>query len=154
MCAVIELLLQVGMRIGEVANLKMEDYRKNEVVIRPFENNAERIVPLGKNTMAALQNYLAIRPDVYEQTFFVTKTGRPLLIRNMRAAIDRYFRIANIKNVKVNDLRHTFCVNQIQSGVDFAYLTKILGHKRESSLNQYLLFTKTARGNLNKLVEL
>ena len=154
MNAVIELLLQTGIRIGELANIKMEDYRKNELYIRPFENNPGRTVPLGKNTMSALANYLAIRPDVYEQAFFVTKTGRPLLIRNMRAAIDRYFRIAGIKSVKVNDLRHTFVVAQIQGGVDFTYLAKILGHKRDVSINRYLLFIKATRGNLNKLVEL
>ncbi len=154
MCAVIELLLQTGMRIGEVANLKMEDYRKNEIVIRAFENNPERIVPLGKNTISALQNYLAVRPDVYELTFFVTKTGHPLLIRNMRAAIDRYFRLANIKNVKVNDLRHAFAAHQVKSGVSLEFLTKIMGHKRLVTLTQYLGYTKSKPGNLTKLVEL
>lgn len=154
MNAIIELLLQTGIRIGEVANLKLEDYRKNELYVRPFENNPGRTIPLGKNTVSALSNYLAIRPDVYEQALFVTKTGRPLLIRNMRAAIDRYFRIAGIKNVKVNDLRHTFVVAQIQAGVDFTYLSKILGHKRDVSINRYLLYIKATRGNLNKLVEL
>lgn len=154
MCAVIELLLQTGMRIGEVANLKMEDYRKNEIVIRVFENNPERVVPLSKNTVSALQNYLAVRPDVYEQTFFVTKTGHPLLIRNMRAAIDRYFRMAKIKDVKVNDLRHAFAAHQVKSGVSLEFLTKIMGHKRLVTLTQYLGYTKSKPGNLLKLVEL
>ena len=154
MCAVIELLLQTGMRIGEVANIKMEDYRKNEIVIRVFENNPERVVPLGKNTISALQNYLAVRPDVYEPTFFVTKTGHPLLIRNMRAAIDRYFRLAKIKDVKVNDLRHAFAAFQVKSGVNLEFLTKIMGHKRAVTLNQYLGYTKSKPGNLTKLVEL
>jgi site-specific recombinase XerD len=72
----------------------------------------------------------------------------------MRAAIDRYFRIAGIKSVKVNDLRHTFVVAQIQGGVDFTYLAKILGHKRDVSLTRYLQYIKATRGNLNKLVEL
>lgn len=154
MCAVVELLLQTGIRIGEVANLKMEDYRKNEMVIKPFENNSERVVPLGKNCISALQNYLAIRPDVYEQALFVTKTGRPLLVRNMRAAIDRYFRLANIKNAKVNDLRHTFASYQITQGVNPEFLAKTLGHKRDTTINRYLLFVKPGHNNFNKLVEL
>ena len=154
MSAVIELLLQTGIRIGELANLKLDDFRKNELFIRPLENNPERTIPLGKNTAAALQNYLAIRPNVPEQSFFITKTGHSLLIRNMRASVDRYFRLANIKNVKVNDLRHTFAGYQIARGVNPEYLARVLGHKRDTTVNRYLLFIKPSKDNFNKLVEL
>ena len=43
--AIVELLLQTGIRIGELANIRMEDTKKNELHIRPAESNPERIIP-------------------------------------------------------------------------------------------------------------
>ena len=101
-------MLQTGMRIGEVANLSMEDFRGNEIYIKPFESHDERNIPLNKAAKEALERYLADRPKVKEEAIFVTKTGRPFLIRNIRSSIERFFDLAGIKDAKVNDLRHTW----------------------------------------------
>ncbi|MBI2587282.1 tyrosine-type recombinase/integrase [Candidatus Amesbacteria bacterium] len=122
--AVIELLLQTGVRIGELANLRMEDLGKNEILVRAFENNSPRTVPLNKTAASALQNYLNIRPKVENDHLFITKTGHPLLVRNIRTAIDRYFQKAGVKEAKVNDLRHTFIAHQLRSGVHPDLLTQ------------------------------
>ncbi len=155
MCAIVELLLQTGIRISELANIHLEDVAKNETVIRPAENNPARTIPLNKSATTAVQNYLAIRPQVKDPHLFVTKTGRPLLVRNIRTAIDRYFTHAEIKNVKVNDLRHTFMAHQLQAGVDPEYLAKTVGHKRLSSTSKYFDFIKSSVSTLSsRLVEL
>ena len=140
--AVIELLLQTGVRISELANLRMEDLGKNEISVRIFENNAQRAVPLNKTAASALQNYLNIRPKVENDHLFVTKTGHPLLVRNIRTAIDRYFKKAGVKEAKVNDLRHTFIAHQLRSGVHPDLLTTIVGHRRKSSTEKYLDYVK------------
>ncbi len=155
MCAIVELLLQTGIRISELANIHLEDVNKNELVIRPAENNPARTIPLNKSAAAAAQNYLAVRPAAKDPHLFVTKTGRPLLVRNIRTAIDRYFDHAGVKNVKVNDLRHTFMAHQLSAGVDPEYLAKTVGHKRLSSTSKYLDFIKSSVSTLSsRLVEL
>lgn len=154
MCAIIELLLQTGIRISELANLHLEDVKKNEIVVKAQENNPARTVPLGKSAVAAIANYLAIRPKVTDLHLLVTKTGRPLLVRNIRTAIDRYFRQAGIKGAKVNDLRHTFIAHQLEAGADPTYLAKIVGHKRLSSTEKYLGFLKSPSQTSTKLIEL
>jgi site-specific recombinase XerD len=154
MCAIIEILLQTGIRISELANLRLEDVKKNETIVRAQENNSQRTVPLNRSASGAIQNYLAIRPKVEDGHLFITKTGRPLLVRNIRTAIDRYFRMAGIKNAKVNDLRHTFIAHQLQSGLDPVYLAKMVGHKRLSSTEKYFDFVKPASSASTKLVEL
>jgi site-specific recombinase XerD len=154
MCAIIEILLQTGIRISELANLRLEDVKKNEINIQAIENNASRVVPLNKSASGAIQNYLAIRPKVEDGHLFITKSGRPLLVRNIRTAIDRYFRQAGIKGAKVNDLRHTFIAHQLQSGLDPMYLAKMVGHKRLSSTEKYFDFIKPASSASTKLVEL
>ncbi|MEK7155069.1 MAG: tyrosine-type recombinase/integrase [Patescibacteria group bacterium] len=146
MSAIIELLLQTGMRISELANLHLEDIKKNEVSIRPLENNAGRSVPLNRMAATAVQNYLAIRPKVTDTHLFVTKTGHPLLIRNIRTAIDRFFRVAKVKTAKVNDLRHTFMAHQLSYGCEPQYLSQIVGHKRLTSTTKYLDFLPAQAG--------
>src|SRR3989344_6039744 len=105
MFAVIELLLQTGIRIGELANLRLSDVGKDTLHIAPFEKHEERTIPLNKRAQEALNKYMGVRPKVTDDHLFVTKSGKPFLIRNIRTAIERYFRLAEIKNAKVNDLR-------------------------------------------------
>lgn len=156
MSAVIEILLQTGARISELANLRTDDVHKGELVIRAWENNPARTIPLGKSAQSAVQNYLAIRPKVADDHLFITKTGRPLLVRNIRTSIDRFFKTAGVKGAKVNDLRHTFVAHQLAGGVDPEFLSKTVGHKRLSSTSKYLDHMKPP-SNLSfssKLIEL
>ncbi len=154
MSAIVELLLQTGMRISELANLHTEDIKKNEVYIRPLENNPGRAIPINHSVSTAVGNYLAVRPAVADTHLFITKTGHPLLIRNIRTAIDRFFRIAGVKTAKVNDLRHTFMAHQLSCGCDPLYLSQIVGHKRLSSTTKYLDFVKPQSPLSSRLTEL
>jgi site-specific recombinase XerD len=144
--AIIELMLQTGVRIGEVANLRLEDIKDEEIVIRAYESQPERLVPLNDPAKQLLNAYLKIRPNAQTNHVFVTKTGRPLLVRNIRSAIDRYFKEAGIEDAKVNDLRNTFIAHQLRSGVDIVTVSKIAGHKRLSTTEHYLQFVERKEG--------
>ncbi len=149
MIAVIELLLQTGVRIGELAQLRVEDINFQEpqtIHVPPFEGTNERTIPLNKPAAETVSKYLEIRPKTPSHALFVTKTGKPLLIRNIRTAIDRYFRIAGIKEAKVNDLRHTWVAHQLQSGVSLLTVSKLAGHKRLSTTERYLQFIQGQGG--------
>ena len=140
MFAIIELLLQTGIRIGELANLKMADVKKEFLHIEPYEKHEEREVPLNKRAQEALERYTAQRPNTKDNHLFVTKSGRPFLVRNIRTSMVGYFRISEIKNAKVNDLRHTFVAHHLKQGASLVLLSKILGHKRLSTTERYLDF--------------
>ncbi len=144
MIAVIELLLQTGIRIGELAKLRIEDVdlTNGTLHVPPFEDTRERDIPLNRSAGDAIAKYLEIRPKSPSHALFITKTGRPLLIRNIRTAIDRYFRLAEIKSAKVNDLRHTWVAHQLQSGVPLVLISKLAGHKRLSTTERYLQFVQ------------
>jgi integrase/recombinase XerD len=155
MSAIIELLLQTGIRISELANIRLDDIQKNDLNVRSLENNPARTVPLSKSALAAVQNYIATRAKVADDHLFVTKTGRPLLVRNIRTAVDRYFKMAGVKGVKVNDLRHTFVAHQLAGGVDPEFLSKTVGHKRLTSTSKYLTHVKPQTSPFSsKLIEL
>ncbi|KKS85554.1 MAG: Tyrosine recombinase XerD [Candidatus Gottesmanbacteria bacterium GW2011_GWA1_43_11] len=152
--AIVELFLQTGLRIGELANLKLTDVRDNELQIAAQESHAQRVVPLNKAAKQAVDRYLETRSKTENPTLFVTKTGRPLLIRNIRTAIDRYFKLAGIEKAKVNDLRHTFIAHHLASGTPLTVISKLVGHKRLSTTEKYLEFIKGKAEENVKLEEL
>lgn len=152
MSAIIELLLQTGIRIGELSKLQLEDLRlaadNPAIYVHPEEGSVERTIPLNKPALESLQKYLEIRPKTQSnqtprpstKALFITKTGRALLVRNIRTAIDRYFRLAGIVGAKVNDLRHTWVAHQLQSGLSLVMVSKLSGHKRVSTTERYLQY--------------
>lgn len=153
--AIIEMLLQTGIRIGELANVRLEDAKENALHIRPFEGHEAREVPLNRRAKDALKRYLGGRVNTTDDHLFVTKTGKPFLVRNIRDAVERYFRKAGIEGAKINDLRHTFVAHHLRHGVSIVYLSKMLGHKRLSSTERYLQYIKDNKmGDSTILLEL
>ncbi|MDO8486736.1 MAG: tyrosine-type recombinase/integrase [Candidatus Curtissbacteria bacterium] len=150
--AVIEILLQTGIRIGELANIRTDDVyesvgqKEGSLFIRSQENRGERTVPLNKAAETALKRYLEVRPKTANKALFVTKTGRPLLVRNIRTAIDRYYKRAGISGAKVNDLRHTWVAHHLTAGTSLVLISKIAGHKRLSTTERYLTLITTPKG--------
>lgn len=153
--AIIEILLQTGIRIGELANLRLSDVGEKSLIIRAREGHGTREVPLNKRAKDALKRYLQIRPESETDYVFVTKTGRPFLVRNIRDAIERNFKKAGIQDAKINDLRHTFVAHHLKQGVSIVFLSKVLGHKRLSSTERYLQYVKDHKaGDSTSLIEL
>jgi site-specific recombinase XerD len=155
MYAIVELFLQTGIRIGELAALTLEDVKAGELFIKAQEGHAERTVPLNKAAMEGVSAYLKTRNENGKNNaLFITKTGNPLLIRNIRTAIDRYFRLAGIEGAKVNDLRHTFIAHHLMAGTSIQVLSKLVGHKRSSTTEKYLEIVKGQKLENVKLGEL
>jgi len=158
---IVELILQTGLRISEVASLKKENVKGNEIIIEAYATQAGRTIPLNKAAKFALENYLKdVSQDV--EFVFVSKNGKPLAIRNIRASIDRYIQKAGIGKFSVNDLRTTFIIENVRRGVDLVTISQVAGHKRLSTTERYLSLantddlpkTKTSVGKKQELEEL
>ena len=154
--AIVELMLQGGLRIKEIENLRLENAKDNEVYIESYESHPARIVPLNNSAKNALKRYLDEgRYNSKAKNVFVTKTGRTLLARNIRSLLNRYFNKADIKDIKVNDLRNTFIAFQLKSGVPIDVVSQVAGHKRISTTEKYLeLIESKEEGKGIKLKEL
>ena len=154
--AIVELMLQAGLRIKEIESLKMDQIQGDDIIVEPYESHLRRKVPLNNSAKIALNRYIKDdRVDAKSKSIFVTKTGRTLLARNIRSLLNRYFKKAGIKNVKVNDLRNTFIAHQLKSGVPLDVVSAVVGHKRISTTEKYLkLITETEDAKSIKLKEL
>ncbi len=158
--SIVEILLQTGIRIGELAGLSLEDIRQSKdgkidfLYIKAAGSHPSRKVPLNKSAKKALDDYISVRPETEDDTIFVTKNGRPLLVRNIRTAIDKSFEKSGIKNAKVNDLRNTFIAHHLANGVGLPTVSKLVGHKRLSTTEKYLNIIPTVGKEERNLKEL
>ncbi len=152
--AIIELLLQTGIKIGELAELKLSDVKEDALHIRPVGKNVERSIPLTKAAKKAVDDYLPYRVSSSGDYLFTTRTGRPLLVRNIRQVVDRCFREVDVGNATVNDLRNTFIAHQLVNGASLEYISKLVGHKRLSSTERFLGLVKAEAERRENLGEL
>jgi len=155
MAAMVELILQSGLRISEVASVKSADIKGGTMKIDAFATQPERTIPLNKPGQDALNLYFTIRPKSDSPYVFISKNGKPLAVRNIRASISRYVQKAELPNYSVNDLRTTFIVENLKAGVDLILLSQVTGHKRLSTTERYLELAQiTDPGKKQALIEL
>jgi site-specific recombinase XerD len=151
--ALIEIFIQTGLKVSEVAKLKTEDVKKDRLIITSGKNQRE--IPLTSSAQKALEKYLKVRPNSKNPQVFITKNGTPLLIRNMSTILKRCFREAEIKNASLNSLRHTWIYHQLASGLPLQTVSQLVGHKRISSTAIYLSLIDnqkiTARNQIKEL---
>lgn len=136
--AMIELILQTGLRISEVANIKKIDVLDSTLKVEGYATQPERTIPLNKPAKDAIDRYLTERPNILSDYLFISKTGKPLAVRNIRASIDRFIQKAELPKYSVNDLRTTFIIENIKNGVDLMLVSQVSGHKRLSTTERYL----------------
>lgn len=151
---VVELLLQTGIRIGELARLELADFKDNQLKIKAYESQPERAIVLNQSAKKSLERWLEFRLKTKTKNVFVTKTGRPFLVRNIRTIVGRYFKQAEIKDVTINDLRHTFIAHQLANGASVVLIQKLVGHKRLSTTEKYLDLIKETGEKKIKIEEL
>lgn len=153
--AIIELILQTGLRISEVAGLKSANVKDGSLKIEAYATQPERTVPMNKPAKDALDLYLNIRPKVESEYVFISKNGKALAVRNIRASIARFMQKAELPSYSVNDLRTTFIVENLKSGVDIVLLSQVSGHKRLSTTERYLELAEVSDpGKKQVLIEL
>lgn len=141
--AIVELLLQTGMKIGEVCRLELSDLKMKankpvEFYIKEYNRVPGRWIPLNAKAADALHEYLKIRPKTTSDAVFVSGKGHPVRIRNLRTYIINALRKAGIEGAKVNDLRATMIAQQLKRGANLVTISQIVGHRRISTTEKYL----------------
>lgn len=157
----IELLLQTGMRIGELSRLKLEDITqkgKSTIInISAFASNPSRSIEANDIAANALEKWINERGNVRndEGYLFPTKSGKAVLVRNIRTSINRAFKKVGIKDATVNDIRNTFILYQLEKGVKPEKIAQTVGHQRLSSTEKYLeMLDIQPKSSVNKIIPL
>jgi integrase/recombinase XerC len=151
--ALIQLMLQAGLRVGEVAVLRHADVtlhtRAGTVHVRDGKGHKVRDVPLNTTVRRALRDYLATRPEASaEAPIFLSKRGTPLAVRSVQAMVARLAEQAGIERIPVSaqTLRHTFARYYLQQHPGkLRELADVLGHE---SLDTTAVYTKPSQDDI------
>ncbi|CCI85546.1 tyrosine recombinase XerC [Lactobacillus pasteurii DSM 23907 = CRBIP 24.76] len=144
--ALFELLYATGMRLNEVANLKVKQIDLDTTTILVHgKGNKDRIVVFDSNTKRDLENYLndgrkkllVLANDPTEYVF-LNRFGRKISNRGIESTMQRVFNKAGIAGkVHPHELRHSFATAMIHNGADLRTVQELLGHSNLSTTQIY-----------------
>jgi integrase/recombinase XerD len=142
--AVLELAYASGLRLAELRGIRLEQLHLEAGFINVVgKGNKERVVPLGRKAIAALQRYLeAGRPKLVTSrspaNLFLTKRGTPFAAVTMWLRIKQRVRRAGVsRNVTPHMLRHSFATHLLENGADLRVIQELLGHANISTTEIY-----------------
>lgn len=145
--AILLLLLDTGIRLGELAGLTVADGEAalRDGMLNVFGKGArERLVPLGTTAQSALRRYLHLhRPHTTSDALFVSFQDRTLVAEGIRQVIRRVAARAGVHGVHPHRLRHTAAVTFLRAGGDVFALQRILGHATLAMTRNYVALTDT-----------
>jgi len=152
--AILELFYSSGLRIGELAPLKIQALDLEQAMVRVRgKGRKERLVPVGEKACQALHRYLVARsqwkPKLgFEDTVFLGKQGRGIHPSVIAKRLKHYVRKLGFpKNVTPHVLRHTFATHLMNGGADLRGIQELLGHASLSTTQKYTHI------NLDKLMD-
>jgi len=147
--AFLETLYATGMRISELANLKIDNVNLEVGFVRCIgKGNKERIIPLGKKAIQNINRYLQIsRPKLLNKKesefLFLNRFGKKISRQSLWKIIKRYARDAGIKKpIKPHILRHSFATHLLERGADLRSVQEMLGHANISTTQIYTHINK------------
>jgi integrase/recombinase XerD len=142
--AVLELGYASGLRLAELRNLRLEQLHLDAGFINVIgKGNKERVVPVGRTAVAALNRYIEIgRPKLVTPkspaNVFLTRRGTPFAAVTLWLHIKQRVRHTGVaRNITPHMLRHSFATHLLEHGADLRVIQELLGHANISTTAVY-----------------
>jgi integrase/recombinase XerD len=142
--AILELAYASGLRLAELRGVRLEQLHLEAGFINVIgKGNKERVVPLGKKAIVALERYISVgRPKLVTSrspaNVFLTKRGTPFAAVTLWLRIKQRIRRAGIsRNVTPHMLRHSFATHLLENGADLRIIQELLGHATIATTEVY-----------------
>ncbi len=172
---IVELLYGAGLRVSELVGLDVKDVNLSQSYVRCLgKGSKERIVPIGRQALQSLQDYLQelkeeapaadksattadakdVRAKGLQQfklvvrPLFRDRAGNRLSRLVVWQVVKRLAKNAGVeKTLSPHTLRHSFATHLIENGADLRSVQELLGH---ASIVTTQLYTHISRGHLRK----
>lgn len=138
---IIHMLLDEGMRSGEVRRLRLSDvnFEKKCIIIRDSKFNKNRVLPMAKCVSQYLKEYIEYkRPEVVHDYVFCMMDESPITADSIKSMFDRLKKSAKIPRLYPHLLRHTFGTSFVLGGGSLEILKHYMGHSDIKTTENYL----------------
>jgi integrase/recombinase XerD len=130
--ALFELLFASGMRVSEVADLRVGsiDLERGTIIVRG-KGSKERLIPIcEREVLSAIRGYaqLFCQTDDPREFFFRNRSGSRLSEQSIRLSLRRHAKAAGLEKITPHVLRHTVATMLLEQGVDIRFIQTFLGH--------------------------
>jgi integrase/recombinase XerC len=140
--AILELLYSSGLRLSELTDLDCGDVDVADATVRVTgKGNKDRIVPVGRHALAALQRWYRCRGEMAaadEPALFVSQRGSRLSKRSVQSRVTYWAKRQGIDATVFPHLfRHSFATHLLESSHDLRGVQELLGHANISTTQVY-----------------
>lgn len=143
--AILEFLYSAGLRVSELCELEMVDIRKESDVLHVTgKGNKDRIVPLGRRALDAVDEYVnqlrtvLVDKKLDKGKIFLSMNGRPLTRAAIWQILKKWAAQAGItKTISPHTFRHSFATHLLEGGADLRAVQEMLGHESISTTEIY-----------------
>jgi integrase/recombinase XerC len=144
--AMLEVLYSTGIRVSELTGMNEQDFDARQGLIRiRGKGSKERIVPVGKRAIAAVQAYrkalaeardFANMPE--EPAVFLGNRGKRIAARVVYRILGDWVRNCGISfRISPHKIRHSFATHMLDAGAGLRSVQEMLGHKSLSTTQKY-----------------
>lgn len=145
---VIVFLLNTGLRVSELCDLKVSDIQDGIVIVRWGKGGKRREVPLNSAAKSAIDNWLKVRRSNSDY-LFATASGR-MTRQVVQWHLSRMGKKLGFR-LSPHLLRHTFGKNLVDKGVSLDKVAKLMGH---TNINTTAIYTRPSLEDLQQVVDL
>jgi len=145
--AILEVLYSCGIRVGELQGLNMASVDVDQRLVKVRgKGDRERIVPIGRQAVAALKRYLSATRDMRRRPgglspqapLFINFRGDRLSVRSIGRIVKRYVKETGLTSeISPHSMRHSFATHLLDGGADLRSVQELLGHRSLSTTQKY-----------------
>lgn len=139
--AMMELMYSSGLRLSELQGLDVGDIDLAVGEVKVLgKRSKERIVPIGRKAIDALQNWLAVRAEFQpeDSALFLNLRGKRIAHRSIQLAMEKRGREQGLNtHVHPHKLRHSFATHMLEASQDLRAVQELLGHSNLSTTQIY-----------------
>ena len=139
--AILELMYSSGLRVSEVSNLRIQNFKINKSIKVLGKGNKERVLPITSRAVKAISNYLNIG-----RTELMNEKSQNYMFLGIRVGQLRDREIRRVVNLRVgtfpHSLRHTFATHLLEGGADLRVVQELLGHNDPTTTQIYTHVSK------------
>jgi integrase/recombinase XerC len=155
--AMLELFYSSGLRLSELAGLNVTDFDFRQALVKlRGKGKKERIVPVGKNALQAIDEYIKKTTEVrrkcddnlFKNPLFLNARGKRITTRSIARIVDAITAKRGIgRKISPHALRHSFATHLLNAGADLRSIQELLGHESLSTTQKYTAV------NINRMME-
>ena len=134
--AIIAVFLSTGLRFSEVANLTLDDYDSEKIMVKT-KGNKLRAIWLNDTCRHYVDEYLKVRKNTEIKNLFVSNQGTPMKNASLNKTLKVIAERAGITNeIHIHSLRHSV-TSELCHNYGINEASKIIGHSNIRTTARY-----------------